>query len=298
MGRTIMGTFSRRQARVFSLIPPTRSTFPVNVSSPVIARSLRTGWFKAMLNKDVVIVTPADGPSFGVAPSGKLTCIDASSRKAFGGSTSRMKIRAKVSAISLDSSITFPSLPVIFKRAPDPARPFPSAFSRGTLPRASTNRVLPPSAVQAKPLTTPGGIPSANIVSAAKGGCPTYLTRFSAAMTVRFRFSSLSLTMLRAVFLTIFSSNFLSSLTPASLAYSMISFWTASCPRSRSSRVIPQLSIALGMRYWLAISSFSSAMYPAMWITSILSRRGSGIVLVTFAVQTKSTRERSTGTSR
>lgn len=55
----------------FSLIPPTGRTFPLKVIYPVIERLSLTGIFKNKLTKLVTIVTPAEGPSFFVAPSGK-----------------------------------------------------------------------------------------------------------------------------------------------------------------------------------------------------------------------------------
>ncbi len=55
----------------FYRIPPTGSTLPLKVISPVIDKLSRTGSFKNKLTKLVTIVTPADGPSFLVAPSGK-----------------------------------------------------------------------------------------------------------------------------------------------------------------------------------------------------------------------------------
>ena len=57
-------------ARSFSLSPPIGSTLPLNVSSPVIATSALTGIPVTADNTAVAIVTPAEGPSFGVAPSG------------------------------------------------------------------------------------------------------------------------------------------------------------------------------------------------------------------------------------
>jgi len=60
----------RFAANSFSLIPPTGSTLPRNVISPLIARLART--FREV-NADtsaVSIVIPAEGPSLGVAPSG------------------------------------------------------------------------------------------------------------------------------------------------------------------------------------------------------------------------------------
>jgi len=62
-----------RAAIVFSLIPPTGRTFPVSDISPVIARSFLIDFPIASDSIDVAIVTPAEGPSFGVAPSG--TCL-------------------------------------------------------------------------------------------------------------------------------------------------------------------------------------------------------------------------------
>ena len=54
----------------FSLTPPTGKTLPLRVISPVIATSHLTGILVKADNTAVAIVTPADGPSLGVAPSG------------------------------------------------------------------------------------------------------------------------------------------------------------------------------------------------------------------------------------
>lgn len=64
----------------FSRIPPTGSTLPLRVISPVIARLSRGGVLKSNEAIHVTIVTPADGPSFFVAPSGKWICKEISSR--------------------------------------------------------------------------------------------------------------------------------------------------------------------------------------------------------------------------
>lgn len=64
----------------FSRIPPTGSTFPLRVISPVIARFSRGGDLKSNDAIQVTIVTPAEGPSFFVAPSGKCICKEISSR--------------------------------------------------------------------------------------------------------------------------------------------------------------------------------------------------------------------------
>ena len=55
----------------FYLIPPTGNTLPLNVISPVIAKFYLGGILKRSEANVVTIVTPADGPSFLVAPSGK-----------------------------------------------------------------------------------------------------------------------------------------------------------------------------------------------------------------------------------
>ena len=57
----------------FSLRPPIGSTRPRRVTSPVIATSRRTGIPVSVEIIAVTIPMPADGPSFGTAPSGKWT---------------------------------------------------------------------------------------------------------------------------------------------------------------------------------------------------------------------------------
>ena len=54
------------------MMPPTGSTRPDSVISPVIARSPRTGRPVSSDASAVTMVTPAEGPSFGMAPDG--TC--------------------------------------------------------------------------------------------------------------------------------------------------------------------------------------------------------------------------------
>jgi hypothetical protein len=55
------------------LTPPIGSTRPRKVISPVIATELLTGIPVMTDTIEVTIATPADGPSFGVAPSGTCT---------------------------------------------------------------------------------------------------------------------------------------------------------------------------------------------------------------------------------
>ena len=68
----------RRAASTFSLMPPTGSTLPDSVISPVIARFGLTGRPDSADASAVTIVTPADGPSFGIAPAGTWMWISAS----------------------------------------------------------------------------------------------------------------------------------------------------------------------------------------------------------------------------
>src|SRR5581483_1401705 len=74
-GRTTVVSPARWAARTFSLMPPTGSTAPRSVISPVMATSLRTGRPVTRDASAVIIVTPAEGPSFGTAPAGTWTWI-------------------------------------------------------------------------------------------------------------------------------------------------------------------------------------------------------------------------------
>ena len=68
----------RRAASTFSLMPPTGRTRPESVISPVIARSPRARRPVSSEASAVTMVTPADGPSFGMAPDGTCRWISAS----------------------------------------------------------------------------------------------------------------------------------------------------------------------------------------------------------------------------
>ena len=52
-------------------MPPTGKTLPLSVISPVIAKCSLGGTLSSREARQETIVTPADGPSFFVAPSGK-----------------------------------------------------------------------------------------------------------------------------------------------------------------------------------------------------------------------------------
>ena len=72
-GRMMFFTPARWAASTFSFTPPIGSTLPRSVISPVIATSRRTGILVSAETSVVAIVMPADGPSFGIAPSGTCT---------------------------------------------------------------------------------------------------------------------------------------------------------------------------------------------------------------------------------
>ena len=111
-GRMTSWIPARRAASTFSLMPPTGSTRPDSVISPVIARSPRTGRPVSSDAIAVTIVTPADGPSFGIAPDGTCTCISAFLKKSGSMLYSRAWARSHDSAARADSFITSPSWPV------------------------------------------------------------------------------------------------------------------------------------------------------------------------------------------
>src|SRR5215207_1183339 len=67
--RTVF-TPARCAASSFDFSPPMGRTRPRSVISPVMARSRRTGLPVSRLAIAVAMVTPALGPSFGVAPAG------------------------------------------------------------------------------------------------------------------------------------------------------------------------------------------------------------------------------------
>ena len=82
-GRSAFLRPARRAAMVFSLTPPMGSTRPVRVSSPVMPSFLRTGLPVIIESRAVVMVTPAEGPSLGVAPAGTCRWTKWVSKKSF-----------------------------------------------------------------------------------------------------------------------------------------------------------------------------------------------------------------------
>jgi hypothetical protein len=76
----------RCAASAFSLRPPIGSTCPVSVTSPVIATSPDTGRPVTSETIAVVIVTPALGPSLGIAPAGTWRWTSCSANQSSGRS--------------------------------------------------------------------------------------------------------------------------------------------------------------------------------------------------------------------
>ena len=83
----------RKAASSFSLRPAIGHTRPRRVISPVIATSRRTGIPVITDTIAVTMATPAEGPSFGVAPSGTWMWMSRSSNK--GGSMPKATARER-----------------------------------------------------------------------------------------------------------------------------------------------------------------------------------------------------------
>ena len=90
----------RKAASSFSLSPPIGSTRPRSVISPVIARLALTGILVSTETIEVTMATPAEGPSFGVAPSGTWTWMSTLS-KVGGMMPSASRARAHVALCRL-----------------------------------------------------------------------------------------------------------------------------------------------------------------------------------------------------
>ena len=135
---------ARLAARIFSLMPPTGNTLPRSVISPVMARLAFTLRCVRAEASEVAIVMPADGPSLGMAPSGTWMCMFQFSKISSSSPSSEACALMYSSASMADSFITSPRLPVSVRRPPLPR-----------LRLVSTKRISPPTAVHARPVTTP-----------------------------------------------------------------------------------------------------------------------------------------------
>ena len=103
---------ARAAARILSFTPPTGSTLPRSVISPVMAMSRCTGILVTAESSAVAMVMPADGPSFGIAPSGTWMWMSSVAWKSGSSPNSSARERTYDSAARADSCITSPSLPV------------------------------------------------------------------------------------------------------------------------------------------------------------------------------------------
>ncbi|MNV66507.1 hypothetical protein D3C71_1592640 [compost metagenome] len=133
----------RCAASNFSFRPPIGNTSPRSVISPVMATSARTGMRDNAETMAVVIAIPADGPSFGVAPSGTCTCMSCFSKTLSAKPRRRARERTTVRAASTDSFITSPSEPVRWMT------PLPGMSATSMVSKS------PPTSVQASPVTWP-----------------------------------------------------------------------------------------------------------------------------------------------
>ncbi len=70
-GKMILVIASLFAAKTFSLTPPILRTFPVSEISPVMATWTYIGLLMLREYREEAIAIPAEGPSLGVAPSGK-----------------------------------------------------------------------------------------------------------------------------------------------------------------------------------------------------------------------------------
>ncbi len=127
-----------RAASTFSLMPPTGSTTPRSVISPVMARSSLTTLSVSSEMMEVTMVTPADGPSLGMAPAGTWMW------SPWSFSMERPMDLTMLRASLADSFMTSPIWPVRIISS------LPSTCAD------STNRISPPNGVQASPVATPG----------------------------------------------------------------------------------------------------------------------------------------------
>ena len=118
------------------------------------------------------MVTPADGPSFGIAPDGTCTCISAFLKKSGSMLYSLACVRSHDSAARADSFITSPSWPVSV------SDPVPA------IREASMNSTSPPTGVQARPIATPGSLVRSSISSSRNFGAPSISTTTSGVISI------------------------------------------------------------------------------------------------------------------
>ena len=229
---TMVLTPARLAARIFSLMPPTGSTRPRRVISPVIAMPLFRAWPRRAETIELTIVMPAEGPSLGTAPSGTWTWMSLPMNWSVSICASSGWALMYCQAICADSFMTSPRLPVM-DRTPLPLET-----------ELSTKRISPPSSVQARPVTTPGAsLPCC--LSWKAVGRPRYSRRCSFFTT--FGYSS-SRAIFFAVTRAIFAICFSRPRTPDSCVYSSMMSSRHSLSISRPSFARPCSSSCLGTR--------------------------------------------------
>ena len=131
-------------ASTFCFSPPIGSTRPWSVTSPVMPTVCFTGRPLSSDASAVVIVMPALGPSFGIAPAGTWRWNSRSSKASSSMPSASACPRTYDSAIRADSFMTSPSCPVRTR----PSLPF--------IEVASMNSTSPPAPVTDRPVATPG----------------------------------------------------------------------------------------------------------------------------------------------
>ena len=125
-------------------MPPTGSTRPRRLISPVIAVSLRMVRSVSSETSAMNIATPALGPSLGVAPAGTWMWMSLFSKRPASMPSAAARFLTRDSAACALSFITSPSWPVRIS-LPEPG-----------IRVASMKRMSPPTGVQASPVATPG----------------------------------------------------------------------------------------------------------------------------------------------
>ena len=162
---------TRHAASTLLRMPPTGTSAPDSVNSPVIATLPCTARPVRAETRATAMVTPADTPSFGCPPAGRCTCTSASRSNPASTPARRSALsRTQVRATSADSVASGPSAPVTR------SRPRP-----GTV-RASTNSTSPPATVAARPTATPACRVRAVTSSPRYGGSPYQWTSASGPM--------------------------------------------------------------------------------------------------------------------
>ena len=189
----------------------------------------------------VAIVTPADGPSLGIAPAGTWMCRVCFSNTSRSMPSSAAFDRIQDSAARADSRMTSPSWPVRMNS------------SLPSIRVTSTATTSPPTSVTTRPVADPVWSSASSSPYSKRGG-PRYSSSFLTSTTVlRLRPSATCLATLRMML----ASSRSRLRTPASLVYACTSSVSTSSVISTRLAVRPWFSICLGTRNRRAISTFS-----------------------------------------